>query len=171
MSDNTQLAWAVPKDDDLDIRNFAMRLLEQARGNLQQYGELVSVAFLVTPRELQCYSIKFRDQEGKAAAYNDLVNAAKAAEASALITLNDAYWKNNADAQAVDGYYPGKLAAEGAKECIMVTVSGPLIDTWCVEVPYERSKEGIQFGAHRESFGNQIGFLEGWNTERAKTKQ
>ena len=54
MSNHAQLAWAVPKDDDLDLRGFALRLLEQAKENLQQYGELVPVAFLITPSELQC---------------------------------------------------------------------------------------------------------------------
>lgn len=171
MSSSAQLAWAVPKDDDLEIRDFALRLLEQAKENLQQYGELVPVAFLITPDQLQCYSIKFSDQQGKTAAYGELVKAAQDAEASALITCNDAYWKNSPDPQYVEGYYPGKLAVEGAKECIMLTVSGPLIETWCVRVPYERLEEGIKFGAHSESSGEQIGFLEGWVTGKAQTKQ
>jgi len=171
MSDHAQLAWAVPKDDDLDLRDFALRLLEQAKENLQQYGELVPVAFLITPDELQCYSLTFGDQRGKAAAYRDIVKAAQAAEAAALITCNDAFWKDNADPQYVEGYYPGKLAVEGAKECIMLTVSGALMETWCVEVPYQRSEKEIRFGAQRESSGDQIGFLEGWNTGKAKTKQ
>jgi len=171
MSDNAKLAWAVPKDDDLDLRDFALRLLEQAKENLQQYGDLVPVAFLITPSELQCYSLTFGNQQGKAVAYGELVKAAQAARAEALITCNDAFWKDNADPQYVEGYYPGKLAVEGAKECIMLTVSGPLIETWCLEVPYHRSENVIRFGAHRESSGDEIGFLEGWNTGKAKTKQ
>ena len=171
MSDHAQLAWAVPKDDDLDLRDFALRLLEQAKENLQQYGELVPVAFLITSSELQCYSISFRDQKGKNSAYSELVKAARSAEAAALITCNDAFWKDNADPQYVEGYYPGKLAAEGAKECIMLTVSGPLIETWCIEIPYQRSDEGIKFGTQRESSGDQVGFLEGWTTGKPKTTQ
>lgn len=171
MSNHAQLAWAVPKDDDLDLRDFALRLLEQAKENLQQYGELVPVAFLITPDELQCYSLTFGDQQGKAAAYSELVYAARTAEAAALITCNDAFWKDNADPQYVEGYYPGKLAVEGAKECIMLTVSGPLLETWCLEVPYQRSENEIKFGAQRESSGDQVGFLEGWTTGKPRKTQ
>ncbi|HEY6249217.1 MAG TPA: hypothetical protein VI685_04615, partial [Candidatus Angelobacter sp.] len=115
MSDNLQLAWAVPKTDDLDVKDFALQLLEGAKENLQRDGELVSVAFVITSDQLQCYSIKFSDQEEKTAAYGDLVKAAQSARAGALITCNDAYWKEKADQQYLEGYYPGKLAAEGAK--------------------------------------------------------
>jgi hypothetical protein len=162
--DNVKLAWAVPKSDDFDLKDFALRLLDGALENLERDGELLPVAFVVTPDELQCYAITFRDHDQKTAAYADLVSAAQAANASALITCNDAYWKNNADRQFLEGYYPGKLAAEGAKECIMVTVSGPLVETWCVEVPYQRSEKGFQFGARSESVGEQVGFLTNWSS-------
>jgi hypothetical protein len=162
MNSPLQLAWAVPKSDDLDVKDFALQLLESAKENLQRDGELVSVAFVITPDQLQCYSMKFGDQEGKTSAYHDLVKAAQTANASAVITLNDAYWRNKADAQYLEGYYPGKLAADGAEECIMVTVSGPSLEMWCIRAPYRKSEEGIKFGAHAESFGNEIGFLEGW---------
>ena len=168
MATNLQLAWAVPKTPDLDVKDFALELLEGAKENLQRDGELVSAAFVITSDQLQCYFIKFRDQDEKTTAYSNLVKAAQIANASALVTCNDAYWKDKADRQYLEGYYPGKLAVEGAKECIMVTVSGPLIETWCVEVPYQRSKEGIKFGAHAESFGEQIGFLEGWSAGKPR---
>jgi hypothetical protein len=168
MSSDLQLAWAVPQTDDIDVKDFALQLLESAKENLQRDGDLVSVAFVITPDQLQCYSIKFGDQEGKAAVYHDLVKAAQSASASALITLNDAYWRNRADAQYLEGYYPGKLAADGANECIMVTVSGPLLETWCIELPYQRSEEGIKFGTYTESLGDQIGFLEGWAAGKPK---
>ena len=168
MSDNVKLAWAVPKDDDFELKDFALNLLEIAKENLQRDRELVSTAFLVTADELQCYSITFRDQDEKTVAYDDLVKAAKAAKADALITCNDAYWKDKADRNYVEGYYPGRLAAEGAKECIMLTVSGPLMETWCLEVPYERSREGIQFGAAVESLGEDLGFLMNWASAKPR---
>lgn len=168
MSDSVKLAWAVPKDDDFELKDFALNLLEIAKENLQRDRELLSTAFLVTPDELQCYSITFHDHDEKAAAYDQLVKAAKAAKADALITCNDAYWKDKADRNYVEGYYPGKLAAEGGKECIMLTVSGPLIETWCLEVPYERSKQGIQFGAAVESLGEDLGFLMNWASAKPR---
>ena len=48
MSSDLQIAWAVPKSDDLDVKDFALQLLESAKENLQRDGELLSVAFVVT---------------------------------------------------------------------------------------------------------------------------
>jgi hypothetical protein len=166
MSNNVKLAWAVPRSDDFDVKDFALNLVEGAKENLQRDGDLVSAAFVITPDELQCYSIVFRDHDEKTAAYDELVKAAQAAHADALITCNDAYWKDNADRKYMEGYYPGKLAMEGAKECIMLTVSGPMIETWCVEVPYRRLKEGIEFGPHAESLGEELGFLANWGSAK-----
>ncbi len=163
-----QLAWSVDKDDDFDVRDFAARLLEGAKENLERDGELASVAFVVTNMHLQCYAVTFGDHEEKEAAYHELVSAARAADAIALVTCNDAYWTNRADAEYIEGYYPGKLATENARECIMVAVSGPAIETWCVEVPYERSGKTIQFGEHSEFTGKQLGFLEGWSSEKPR---
>jgi hypothetical protein len=163
-----KLAWAVDKDNDFDVRDFALRLLEGAKDNLQRDGELASAAFLITADQLQCYSVVFADHAEKAAAYSDLVSAAKDANASALITCNDAYWTNKADADSVEGYYPGKLAAEGAQECIMIAVSGPAMATWCIEVPYERTGTAIQFGASVEFVGKEVGFLEGWSGDTSR---
>src|SRR5205807_3200237 len=105
----TQLAWSVDKDDDFEVRDFASRLLEGAKENLERDGDLASVAFVVTNAQLQCYAVTFGDHDQKAAAYRDLVNAAQAAGANALVTCNDAYWTNKADPEYVEGYYPGKL--------------------------------------------------------------
>jgi hypothetical protein len=165
-----QLAWSVDKDDDFEVRDFAARLLEGAKENLERDGELASVAFLVTGTQLQCYAITFGDHEEKASAYRDLVSAAQAANGIALVTCNDAYWTNKASPEYVEGYYPGKLAAQNARECIMVAVSGPSIETWCVEVPYERDGKAIKFGLPAEFAGKQLGFLEGWSSEKPRVQ-
>lgn len=157
-----QLAWAVPKDEDFQLKEFALNLLEIARENLARDHQLVPVSFVVTPDQLQCYSVVFVGHEDKPAAYAELVQAAKEANAAVLITCNDAYRKNTAGTGYVEGYYPGKLAAEGAQECIMLTVSGPAMETWCVELPYQRKVEAIEFGEASESFGDEVGFLQGW---------
>lgn len=163
-----QLAWAVPRDDDFQLKDFALNLLEIAKENLARDRQLVPVSFVVTSDQLQCYSLTFADQEDKAAAYGELVEAAKAANAGALITCNDAYWRQSAGPNEVEGYYPGKLEAEGAKECIMLTVSGPAMSTWCVRVPYERTENEIKFLDQAESSGEELGFLQGWGSSRSR---
>jgi hypothetical protein len=162
MSENLQPGWAVPKSEDFDLRDFALGVLGIAKENLGRDGELVPIAFAITGDQIQCYSVTFKDHDEKTSVYRELVQAAQAAGALALITCNDAYRSNKTGPGELESYYPGKLAAEGAQECVMLTVSGPAMQVWCVEVPYERRSEGIQFGDQVESVGEEIGFLEGW---------
>ena len=107
---------------------------------------------------------------GKTGAYESLVKFAQGQNAMAVITCNDAFWRKNAGAEEVEGYYPGKLAVEGASECILVTLSGPGIRNWSIEVPYERNGNEIRFGEPREESGGEIGFLEGWATGESKVQ-
>jgi hypothetical protein len=170
MNKYVEAAWTVSKEDDFDLRSFALGVLEIAKENLQRDGELVAAAFIVTGSQLQCVSVDFADHEEKTVAYKHLVEAASEANALALVTCNDAYWGHDASPEYLEGYYPGKLAAEGAKECLMLTVSGPAVQTWCVDVPYERVGKTIVFGASSESLGEEIGFLESWRKGSVNTQ-
>ncbi|HWZ43797.1 MAG TPA: hypothetical protein VNW97_09985 [Candidatus Saccharimonadales bacterium] len=162
MSSNIQRGWAVPKSDDFDLRDFAMGVLGIAKENLARDGELVPIAFVITGDEICSYTITFEDHDQKTAAYRDLVHEAQGANGLALVTCNDAYRSSKSGPGELESYYPGKLAAEGAPECIMLTVSGPAMPVWCVEVPYERKNGAIQFGKETESAGDDVAFLDGW---------
>jgi hypothetical protein len=170
MNKHIEAAWVVPKDENFDLRQFALGILEIAKENLQQDGELVAAAFIVTNAQIQCVSVGFVDHQEKNAAYQELVSAAREAGALALITCNDAYWANDANQEYLESYYPGKLAAEGARECIMLTVSGPAVQTWCVDAPYERVGETILFGVSSQSLGEELGFLENWRTQSVRVQ-
>jgi hypothetical protein len=169
MNRYVEAAWTVPKGDDFDLRSFALGVLEIAKENLQRDGELLAAAFIVTGSQIQCVSVDFGDHEEKTVAYKQLVEAAGEANALALVTCNDAYWGNDASLEYLETYYPGKLAAEGAKECLMLTVSGPAVPTWCVDVPYEKVDKTIVFGESSESLGEEIGFLENWRDASINT--
>jgi hypothetical protein len=133
MNDKPKIAWSVPLSKDFDLKEFALGVLEIAKENLQRDRELVSTAFAITANQIHCYSISFLNHDEKSEVYSKLIEAAKSQGASVLITCNDALWSNNAGPEYVEGYYSGKLAVEGARECIMLTVSGPAIQTWTVE--------------------------------------
>jgi hypothetical protein len=165
MSDHLKPAWSIPLPDNFELREFATGVLEIAKENLQRDHELISTAFAVTPSQIHCYSVSFSDHEEKAGIYLNLIEAAKRDGATALITCNDAFLSKKASPDDLESYYPGKLAAEGAKECIMLAISGPAIQTWIVEVPYDRQGAKIEFGRAREEIGGSLGFLEGWASE------
>jgi hypothetical protein len=165
-----EAAWTMLKDEDFNLRDFALGVLEIAKENLQKDGELVPAAFIVTDSQIQCVSVHFEDHQGKSIAYQRLVRAAKDANALALVTCNDAYRGSDASPEYLEGYYPGRLAAEGAKECLMLAVTGPALQTWSVDVPYERSGKTIRFGEAEESLGEEIGFLEDWPSGPVKAQ-
>lgn len=165
MESEIKIAWSAPRAPTFDLKEFALGILEVARENLQRDHELVPAAFIITPDEIQCVSVNFADHEEKVVIYHGLVKAAQDANAVAVITCNDALWSDNAGKDYVEAYYPGKLAAENAKECIMLTVTGPAITTWTAELPYERTNDEILFGQAREDSGGDVGFMEGWASQ------
>jgi hypothetical protein len=155
--------------EEFDLKEFALGMLETAKENLQNDGQLVPVAFAITASHIHCYLVSFADHREKPLAYSKLIEAAREQEAAALITCNDALIGENAGPEAIEAYYPGRLAAENAKECIMLIVSGPAIQTWTAEVPYERL-DRIEFGDVRQEVGGEVGFLEGWASEQPRVQ-
>ena len=170
MSENVKVAWTVPLSEDFDLRDFALGVLKIAKENLQRDGELISTAFAITASHIHCYLVSFANHEEKPVAYSKLIHAARNQGATALITCNDAFTDNKAGPDAVEAYYPGKLAATNAQECIMLIVSGPAIQTWTAEVPYRRVGDDIEFGDMQEDLGGEVGFLEGWACETPKVQ-
>jgi len=168
MSELTKLAWSVPLHEGFDLREFALGVLEIAKENLRNDGHLIPTAFAITESHIHCYSVSFANHDEKPLAYSKLIEAAREQEATALITCNDALIGDKAGPDVIEAYYPGKLAAENAKECIMLVVSGPTIQTWTAKVPYERSGSKIEFGDTNEEIGGEVGFLDGWACEQPK---
>jgi len=145
-------------------------VLEIAKENLRNDGHLIPTAFAITASHIHCYSVSFADHEEKPATYSKLIEAARNQGATALITCNDAFMDNKASPDAVEAYYPGKLAAINAQECIMLIVSGPAIQTWTAELPYQRVGNVIEFSDMQEEFGGEVGFLEDWACEQPKVQ-
>lgn len=149
----------------LDLREFVSQILEIAKQNLAKDGYLIPIAFLITGDNVLLMQVRFERPEEKEAAYAEVVAAARQQNALAIVTLNDAYYSRNIKAE---DYYPGRLAAEGASECISVVVSGPDFAPWGMSVPYDRTKEGIRFGKEEESSDIQVGLLPDWPSGSSK---
>ena len=146
----------------LDLREFAGQILDMAKENLRNDGCLLPVAFVVTGEQVLAAPIVFQTQEEKEDAYRLLVESARAHQALAIVTLNDAHYRSDPGGQTRAVYYPGKLAAEGAAECILLTISGPGIASWEVRIPYQRGTEGLAFGETEESNDIQLNLLGDW---------
>lgn len=154
-----------------DLRETAYQILEIAKENLQNDGYLQAGAFLMTDAQMLICPIEpFQNENEKTAAYQKVISAAREHDAHAIITLNDAHMgkKGQATAEWLEGYYWGKLAAEGADECILMTVSGPAIANWTVTVPYTRAAERILFAEPIEETGGELAVMRGWACEPAR---
>jgi hypothetical protein len=144
----------------VDLKEYAHKVLEIAQQNLRNDGYLAPVAFLVTPeQELEIVELLFEGEEEKQQAYAELVRTARRLNAMAIITLNDARYEPHPGSPYTR---PGQLEEEGAPECILITISGPGIESWDVISPYTRSDEGIVFGETEEHLGGQINLLGDW---------
>ena len=152
----------------LDLREFAGQILDMAKQNLCNDGCLLPVAFVVIGEEVLAAPIVFKNQEEKERAYRDLVETARAHQALAIVTLNDAHYRPDPSGETRAVYYPGKLAAEGAAECILLTISGPGIASWEVRIPYQRGTDGFTFSEAEESNSIQLNLLGDWASDPAK---
>jgi hypothetical protein len=168
MQQEIKIAWSTPKSPDFDLREFVLGVLEIAKENLERDGELLPTVFIVTAESIECAPISFADHDEKTKVYSAVVDRAKAQSAVALITVNSGFMRNNFDADQLESYYPGKLEAEGASKCIMLTVSGPGIKNWCLDLPYEQTASGFEFSDVSEESGGELGFLDGWASDHAK---
>ena len=145
-----------------NIRQVALRALDQAKGDLQRDKYLVPVAFICTNDAVVDFTLRFEGEEEKQSVYNELIKLAKEGNAQAIITVNDAHYIGNSSDDFLESYYHGKLAIEKAPECIYLTVSGPSINTWSISVTYERNGEQIIFKDQVETTGDRLHLLEGW---------
>jgi len=145
----------------LDVKKFALRVLEDAKEDLVRDKYLLPRGIIVREDETLDSLLHFEGTEEKQRVYRELVKKAREHNALAIITVNDAYWGGDED-RDLEGYYPGKLAAKGSPECVLLTISGPTIESWSVRVPYKQLDGEISFGPAVESSGDQLNFLEGW---------
>jgi hypothetical protein len=103
-----------------------LKSLDDAKNDLSRDKYLTPVAFIITDDEVLDFNLQFEDREQKLSAYSKLVELARAKNARAIITINDA---NVTDT-------PGKDSAGLPNECVFMTVSGPDTQTWTVSVSY-----------------------------------
>jgi hypothetical protein len=154
-----ELVWTVEPDENFDLYDFGRGTLDDAIENLKKDGELEGTAFVLTPDHLHCLGVSFKGQEEKRRTYQEVIAFAKKNNAVAIITLNDAWW---GPPEAAQNYYPGKIKEEYGWECIHVTVSGPGLKNWFLEVKYRREKGKLLFERPTEESGGQLGMLAGW---------
>ena len=167
-------SWKKDRDHDLDLKEFASRVLKQAKNNLLADGYLIPLAFLITDQEIHCYGLSFQGHEQKRIIYDELIALARAENAVAIVTVNDAYTKQHGSQaelkKYVEGYYPGRLQEEESPECIFLAITGPGLRNRTYSIAYARVEGELCFGEIDEECGGEVGLLEGWSETDTEKK-
>jgi hypothetical protein len=157
-----EMVWSVGRDEAFDAREFASGILDRAKENLRHDGYVQAAVFIVTANEVQCYSVAFSGYEEKEATYNEVVKKAHELNANLIITLNDAFLGDK-DKYETGNYEWGQVAADPKGECIFVSISGPGLENWTLEMEYRRQPSGVSFSSPVEERKSSVGFLGNWS--------
>lgn len=152
---------------DEDLQQLMLRFLEIEKqavcDELEDYRAALVV--VITPEGRYVEHVEFADEEEKIAAYSAAVERAKASAATIIITVNAARTTHGSEVPDLEGYYWGKLAAEGARDCISITASGPGMKSIGLTLGYSIVDRNVQFDHSVEFEDTEIGVLPGWPVE------
>ena len=167
------MAWAGAEgssveclDDDLrELVSFCIETEKRAVcEDLDEY--YAAFAILVFPSGRKVLDVEFADEDEKISAYRQVVQTARRLNATAIVTINSGFvsaepWSK----EHLDGYWWGRLAEEVAKDCISITVSGPNMPSYGIDLNYEIMAGKVHFEPEPEVGRTIIGFLADWPSE------
>ena len=109
---------------------------------------------------------EFNDEESKTAAYEEVVRVAREKIAIAIVTVNSATTSQDSlIGDDLGGYWWGKIAADGGCDCILITASGPNMQSYQLTVAYEVTPNDVRFDSHARIEVGRVNFLRGWAEE------
>jgi hypothetical protein len=150
---------SIQLNPDFDLGSYVASTIEQSKSNLAKDGQLGPSAFVIANGIFHAVALAFEDQSAKETAYRALVQFAKEQQADVLVTLNEAWYGEKVP---ISELYPGKLQEDDGKEVILLTVSGPSMQSYSYSIPFKRRDGTIDFSETRLSRDNSMHFLEGW---------
>jgi hypothetical protein len=152
---------------DEDLQQLMLRFLEiekqAVRDELDDYCAALLV--VITPTGRYVEHVEFSDENEKIAAYSAAIERAKASAATMIITVNAARTMKGSEVPDLEGYYWGKLAAEGARDCISITASGSGMKSIGLTLGYSIVDGSVQFDDSVEFEDTELGMLPGWPME------
>lgn len=150
-----------------DLRQHALALLELAKKFLVEDGDLDPVAFIIAAGQQFRRPIELQDEESKVESCRKIVDEARQRNALAVITIFIARSKEYAENDFLtENYSWGDLQQDHTERCILLTLSGPKIKNWAVEVFFESKGDKIILKNQVEYLeGVTVGFLPGWSEE------
>jgi hypothetical protein len=150
---------------DFDLKALMLQFLEMEKEAVceQLHDYCTALVVVITPAGRYVDEVSFSGEEEKIAAYAAVVAKAKARKATIIITVNAAR-KGNAPLtdDDLDGYWWGKLAADGARDCISITASGPGMKSIALDLDYDIVDGEVLFDSVADFGDTEIGMLPDW---------
>ncbi len=147
------------------LKDLALGLLELSKKFLKEDRCLDPMAFVVIEGDHFPRPLDFHDEGRKMASCKRVLEEARAKNAIAIITIFTARSKEFAGKVFDENVYSwGKLQSEGRPRCILLTVSGPNIHGWALEVPFEEEDDAVVLGEAKEYDPEEVilGLFPGW---------
>jgi hypothetical protein len=149
---------------DVDLKTLMLQYLEMEKQAVceQLHDYCTALVVVITPRGRYVDGVSFVDEEEKISAYSAVVTKAKANQATIIITVNAARTARALAPYDLDGYWWGKLAADGARDCISITASGPGMTSIGLDLAYEIVDGKVHFDSVTDFEDTEIGMLPDW---------
>jgi hypothetical protein len=146
-----------------DLKALAYELLAEAQASLQNDGHLNPTAVVITPAENLIFDLEFETDEDREELYAEMMDVARAQNASAILTVNDVFLDETRSQVQLEGERWGNLAGSPA-EAVAVTASGSGFETWTLISAYFRKDGQFIFQHAREAAdpGGEVPLLGDW---------
>ncbi|HWX54972.1 MAG TPA: hypothetical protein VN176_10330 [Verrucomicrobiae bacterium] len=146
-----------------DLKALTHELLSEAQQSLRADGRLNPTAIVITPSQNLIFDVEYQNEEERDDIYSEIVEAALAKNASAILTVDDVHLDGPGSPVRLQGTGWGALA-DSATEAIMITVSGSGFATWSMVCPYVRNDDQIVFQPPQEKPdpGGEVELLGDW---------
>ena len=151
---------------DIDVKKVMLSLLERQKQyvleDLEEYGEGMVAVF--TPEGESYVSFpKFEDEASKIAEYAAIMEKAKSMNAVLIITVNSARTKANPTDTELENYRWGDFDRTNSRSCVLLTVSGPGLQSCSLELGFDIKDGTVQFDPEPALLDKiELNLLPGW---------
>jgi hypothetical protein len=151
---------------DIDVKKVMLTLLEREKRyveeDLDDYGSAMVVVFTADNQSYLVFP-KFEDEKSKIAQYSAIVEAAKSKDAVLIVTVNSARTMSNPTEAEMESYEWGHLDARNSGSCILLTASGPGVQSCSLELGFEIKNGKVEFDAKPDETNRiQLNLLPNW---------
>jgi hypothetical protein len=151
---------------DIDVKKVMLKLLETQKeyvlADLEKYSEAMVAVFTADGTSYVTFP-KFQGEVAKIAEYTAIVETAKSKNAILMITVNDARVRMNATAADLENYRGGDFDETNSRTCVVLTGSGPGLQSCSLELGYTISGGRVAFDPEPEFlFGIELNLLPDW---------